>query len=145
MTEKIHIIDTTSDNIHDYGVCGYKSMKRPGYPEKVAWLEDRFKEGLKIKTLYSEEDGTQGMIEYLPGECCWRPVEADGYLFIHCLFVGFKKKYKIITLVIFVAYYIMAHLPFQGLARYQIPIVPLLAIISSITIMNVVQLFSLKK
>jgi GNAT superfamily N-acetyltransferase len=94
MTENIQIIDTNSDNIYDFGVCGYKSMKRPGYPEKVAWLHDRFKEGLKLKTLYSEQDSTQGMIEYIPGERCWRPVEASGYLFIHCLFVGFKKAYK---------------------------------------------------
>ena len=94
MAENIQIVDTTSENIHDYGVCGYKSMNRPGYPEKVAWLNDRFKEGLKLKTLYSEQDGTQGMIEYLPGEICWRPVDAGGYMFIHCLFVGFKKAYK---------------------------------------------------
>ncbi len=94
MAENIQIIDTTSDNIHDYGVCGYKSMNRPGYPEKVAWLNDRFKEGLKLKTLYSEQNGTQGMIEYILGDICWRPVEAGRYMFIHCLFVGFKKAYK---------------------------------------------------
>jgi hypothetical protein len=34
------------------------------------------------------------MIEYIPGEYCWRPVEARGYIFIHCLFVGFKSSYK---------------------------------------------------
>jgi len=93
-TESIHMIDTRSDNIHDYGVCGYKSMNRPGYPEKVAWLNNRFQEGLKLKTLYSEQDGTQGMIEYIPGDLCWRPVDSVGYMFIHCLFVGFKKAYK---------------------------------------------------
>ena len=65
MHNKIQIIDTNSDNIHDYGICGYKSMKRPGYLEKVKWLKDRIKEGLRIKTLYSEANGTQGMIEYI--------------------------------------------------------------------------------
>jgi hypothetical protein len=34
------------------------------------------------------------MIEYIPGEYCWRPVEASSYMFIHCLFVGFKRSYK---------------------------------------------------
>ena len=34
------------------------------------------------------------MIEYIPGEYCWRPVEASGYIFIHCIFVGFKRAYK---------------------------------------------------
>ncbi len=60
MDGNISIIDTNSDNILEYGICGYKSMKRPGYPEKIAWLKDRFQDGLKIKTLYSEIDGTQG-------------------------------------------------------------------------------------
>ena len=92
--EGIEIIDTNSDNILEYGVCGYKNIKRAGYPEKIEWLKDRFKEGMKIKTLYSDSDGTQGMIEYIPGEYCWRPVEASGYMFIHCIFVGFKRAYK---------------------------------------------------
>jgi len=92
--ERIEIIDTNADNILDYGVCGYKNIKREGYPEKIKWLKDRFPEGMKIKTLYSARDGTQGMIEYIPGEYCWRPVEASGYMFIHCIFVGFKHAYK---------------------------------------------------
>ena len=92
--ERIEIIDTNADNILEYGVCGYKNIKREGYPEKIEWLKDRFPEGMKIKTLYSGEDGNQGMIEYIPGEYCWRPIEAIGYMFIHCIFVGFKRAYK---------------------------------------------------
>jgi hypothetical protein len=88
------IVDTNADNILDYGICGYSNVKRPGYLEKVEWLRKRFSEGMKLKTLYAHEDGTQGMIEYIPGEYCWRPVEAGGYMFIHCLFVGFKRAYK---------------------------------------------------
>ncbi|MGB6872853.1 MAG: GNAT family N-acetyltransferase [Dehalococcoidia bacterium] len=92
--ERVEIIDTNADNILEYGVCGYKNIKREGYPEKIEWLKDRFPEGMKVKTLYSAEDGTQGMLEYIPGEYCWRPVEASGYMFIHCIFVGFKRAYK---------------------------------------------------
>jgi len=94
MMEGVEIIDTNSDNILEYGVCGYKDIKRAGYPEKLDWLKERFEEGLKIKTLYSKKDGTQGMIEYIPGEYCWRPVKASGYMFIHCIFSGFKRVYK---------------------------------------------------
>jgi len=94
MMNEVQIIDTNMDNILEYGVCGYKSIKREGFPQKVAWLKERFAEGLKLKTLHSNADGTQGMIEYLPGEYCWRPVEASGYMFIHCIFSGFKKIYK---------------------------------------------------
>lgn len=92
--EEIKIIDTNSENILELGVCGYKNINTPGFPEKIDWLKNRFSEGLKIKTLYSEKDKTQGMIEYIPGEYCWRPVEASGYMFIHCIFSGFKKAYK---------------------------------------------------
>ncbi|KPL07731.1 acetyltransferase [bacterium SM23_57] len=92
--EKVEVIDTNIDNIHEYGICGYKNLKREGYPEKIEWLKDRFQEGLRIKTLYSPKDGTQGMIEYIPGEYCWRPVEARSFMFIHCIFVGFRNEYK---------------------------------------------------
>lgn len=92
--EGIKIIDTNAGNILDYGVCGYKNIKRAGYPEKIQWLRNRFKEGLVLKTLFSDKDGTQGMIEYIPGDYCWRPVEAKGYMFIHCIMSGFKKAYK---------------------------------------------------
>ena len=90
----VKIIDTNLDNILEYGICGYKNIKHEGLRRKIEWLRDRFLEGMKIKTLYSDEDGTQGMIEYIPGEYGWRPVEASGYMFVHCVFVGFKRAYK---------------------------------------------------
>lgn len=90
----VEVIDTNAENILQFGVCGYKDIKRVGYPEKLNWLKERFTDNLKLKTLYSEQDGAQGMIEYIPGEYCWRPVEARGYMFIHCLFSGFKNIYK---------------------------------------------------
>ena len=34
------------------------------------------------------------MIEYLPGKYAHRPVDADGYMVIQCIFTGFKKEYK---------------------------------------------------
>ena len=34
------------------------------------------------------------MLEYIPGKYAHRPVEAAGFMFIHCIFVGFKKEYK---------------------------------------------------
>jgi GNAT superfamily N-acetyltransferase len=34
----------------------------------------------------------RGFIEYIPGEQAWRAVHADGYLFIHCLWVVGKSK-----------------------------------------------------
>ena len=74
----VEIVDTNLDNILTYGICGYKNIKHAGLRRKLEWLKDRFSEGMKVKTLYSGEDGTQGMIEYLPGEHAWRPVAASG-------------------------------------------------------------------
>lgn len=91
---EIKIIDITPENILEYGVCGYKSLKKEGFPEKVAWLTENYPKGLRIKSILTGKDGIQGMIEYIPGEYCWKPVEANGYVFIHCLFVGFKSTYK---------------------------------------------------
>lgn len=92
--EHCTIIDTTMENVGKFGLCGYKDPKKGGFPEKYEWLKKRFQEGLTIKTVYSQKDGMQGMIEYIPGRYCWRPVEATDYMFIHCIFVGFKKIYK---------------------------------------------------
>jgi len=46
---------------------------------------------LRIKLL--RVDGVKaGFIEYLPGENAWRAVEAEGYIFIHCIWV--RGRYK---------------------------------------------------
>lgn len=92
--DDIEIIDTTVYNITKLGVCSYKDIKQEGFCRKIGWMRNRLPEGLKIKTLLSKNGGTQGMIEYIPGQYCWRPVDASGYMFIHCIFVGFKKEYK---------------------------------------------------
>ncbi|UCB53602.1 MAG: GNAT family N-acetyltransferase [Candidatus Zixiibacteriota bacterium] len=85
------IVDTNADNIYDYSLCGYKRIKQEGYKRKTDWLKRRFKEGMKVKILHSSEDGSVGMIEYVPGEYAWRAVEAEGYMLIHCLFIMPKK------------------------------------------------------
>jgi hypothetical protein len=91
----IQIIDLTPDNIAQYGVCGYKDIRRHiELQRKVDWVKQYYPKGLRIKALISKSGGYQGMIEYIPGEYAHRPVSAGGYLFIHCIFVGFKKDFK---------------------------------------------------
>lgn len=94
METDVQIVETTHKNLHLSGLCGYKNPKKEGFPQKAAWLTHQFTKGLRIKTLWSDLDGAQGMIEFTPGEMAWRPVTAPGMLFIHCLFVGFRKEYK---------------------------------------------------
>lgn len=89
------IIDLTPANIAGYGVCGYKDVnKHLELRKKIAWFTKYYSKGLRIKILLSEKGGYQGMLEYLPGQYAHRPVEAAGYMFIHCVFVGFKKEFK---------------------------------------------------
>jgi GNAT superfamily N-acetyltransferase len=91
----ISIIDINPDNIAQYGVCGYKDLtKHEELRRKIAWFTEYYPKGLRIKALISEKDGYQGMIEYLPGTYAHRPVDADQYLMIQCLFVGLRKEYK---------------------------------------------------
>lgn len=93
MMAEIQILDTNADNICDHPLCGYKNIKQEGYKRKTDWLKRRFKEGMKVKMLHSAKDGSVGMIEYVPGKYAWRAVDAEGYMFIHCLFI-IPKKYK---------------------------------------------------
>jgi len=63
----------------------------PGYREKLAWVKERFQEGLRIKVVGR---GSRGFIEYMPGKLAWRGVEAPGYMVIHCLWVVGRAKGK---------------------------------------------------
>ncbi|MBN2546311.1 MAG: YoaP domain-containing protein [Spirochaetes bacterium] len=91
----IQIIDLTPENIADYGVCGYKDIKKHlELRRKIEWFNEYYPKGLRIKALISIKGGYQGMLEYIPGKYAHRPVNADGYMFIHCIFVGFKNEFK---------------------------------------------------
>lgn len=95
MHDGIKIIELTPKNIADYGVCGYKNVpKHRELRNKIEWFKAYYPKGLRIKALISEKGGYQGMLEYIPGKFAHRPVNADGYLFIHCLFVGFNREFK---------------------------------------------------
>lgn len=91
----IEIIDLNPENIADYGVCGYKDLKKHlELKRKIDWFKEYYPKGLRIKVIISREGGYQGMLEYIPGKYAHRPVDAEGYMFIHCIFVGFKNEFK---------------------------------------------------
>lgn len=88
-----NIVSITQRNFieHPQVIC-FINPKHPTYLKKVEWLKKQFKSGLQIKLLYlKSEKRPVGFIEYLPGEECWRAVDAKGYMFIHCLFTNGKK------------------------------------------------------
>ncbi|MEN6428792.1 MAG: GNAT family N-acetyltransferase [Phycisphaerales bacterium] len=82
------IIDTNAQNLGGCSFCGRKDPQNEGYRRKSEWLKKRYAEGLRLKVCRSRECGDIGTIEYAPGDQAWRPVEAEGYLVIHCLMVN---------------------------------------------------------
>ena len=95
MEKDFQIVNLTPENIAEYGVCGYKDVKKhKELRNKIEWFKEYYPKGLRIKALTMADGSYQGMLEYLPGEFAHRPVNAEGYQFIHCIFVGFKKQYK---------------------------------------------------
>ena len=78
----------------EHGFFCYKSKpKSTGYARKLSWLEQRFQEGLRLHIVV--EDGRSvGFIEYTPAEAAWRPIQAPGYVFIHCIWVVGRAKQK---------------------------------------------------
>ena len=94
MGENVEIITVDASNVDKQGFFCYKSKKKTeGYRGKLAWLKQRFSEGMQIKMLV--EDGRSvGFIEYIPGEFAWRAVNAADYRVIHCLWVVGKAKGK---------------------------------------------------
>ena len=94
----VRIVDINEENIDEEELFCKKTKKKfLGYQNKVKWIKERFKEGLKYKLLYVKEgnnETSRGMIEYIPGEYNWRGIKADGWMVIHCLWVVGKHKKK---------------------------------------------------
>ncbi|TKJ26111.1 MAG: GNAT family N-acetyltransferase [Promethearchaeota archaeon Loki_b31] len=92
------IIDINEENIDELELfCKKTKKKLVGYQNKVKWIKERFKEGLKYKLLIVKEgnkETSRGMIEYIPGEYNWRGIQANGWMVIHCLWVVGKHKKK---------------------------------------------------
>jgi hypothetical protein len=88
----VRILDVNAGNVERLGFfCKMSQPKNAGYRCKASWLQARFAEGLRIKLLDLSEGG-RGFIEYVPGKHAWRAVNADGYLFINCLWVVGASK-----------------------------------------------------
>ncbi|MBI2418707.1 MAG: GNAT family N-acetyltransferase, partial [Ignavibacteriales bacterium] len=91
----VKLLDLTPANIAQYGICGYKDVnKHTELRKKIDWFTEYYPKGLRIKIIIHPAGGYQGMIEYIPGKYAHRPVDAEGFMFIHCIFCGFKNEYK---------------------------------------------------
>lgn len=83
-------VRVTKDNIvSEHICCAISNNKDIQVSSKKAWLTERFDDGLVF--LKSVERG-KCFIEYIPAENAWVPIEADGYMYIDCLWVSGSFK-----------------------------------------------------
>ncbi len=83
-------IRVTKENIEKEHICCAISNNRDiQVASKKAWLSERFDEGLVF--LRSTERG-KCFIEYIPAEYAWNPIDANGYMYIDCLWVSGSFK-----------------------------------------------------
>jgi ribosomal protein S18 acetylase RimI-like enzyme len=87
------IIDITPENANEHSFFCIKNTREPGFHSKFDWFEKRYREGLALKIILDDTGKQAGFIEYIPAEFAWRPVEAGGYMFIHCIMV-YPNKYR---------------------------------------------------
>ena len=83
----MNYIRITKENIDKEHICCAMSGKQS--VAKKEWLKQRFDDGL---VFYRSEERGKCFIEYIPAENAWVPIEADGYLYINCLWVSGSMK-----------------------------------------------------
>ncbi len=83
-------IRVTKENLEkEHICCAISNNKDVQVLSKKSWLLERFDEGLVF--LKSEERG-KCFIEYIPAEYAWNPIDAEGYMYIDCLWVAGSFK-----------------------------------------------------
>ena len=77
----------TKENIDKEHICCAMSGKQS--IAKKEWMKQRFEEGL---VFYRSEERGKCFIEYIPAENAWIPIEANGWIYINCLWVSGGMK-----------------------------------------------------
>lgn len=86
----MELIKITNDNLEtEHICCAISNNKDIQVSSKKSWLSERLREGLVF--LKGDVRG-KCFIEYIPAEYAWAPVDADGYLYIDCLWVSGQFK-----------------------------------------------------
>lgn len=86
----MELIKITHGNLEQEHICcAIANNKDIQVTAKKSWLKDRLDEGLVF--LKCDVRG-KCFIEYIPAEYAWIPIEADGYMYINCLWVAGQFK-----------------------------------------------------
>lgn len=87
----MNIVDVTTENIDTEHVCCAITEKKGEScaASKKTWMEARFADGLVFKKL---DVRGKVFIEYMPAENAWCPIDADGCMYVDCLWVSGQYK-----------------------------------------------------
>lgn len=86
----MELIRITPENLDSEHICCAISNNNDcQVSSKKAWLKERLNEGLVF--LKGDVRG-KCFIEYIPAEYAWTPIDADGYMYIDCLWVSGQFK-----------------------------------------------------
>lgn len=83
----MNYIRITKENIDKEHICCAMSGKQSN--PKKEWMKQRFDEGL---VFYRSAERGKCFIEYIPAENAWVPIEAEGYIYIDCLWIAGSMK-----------------------------------------------------
>ena len=85
----MELVKLTHENIEKEHICCAISSKDMQAISKKDWLKGRLDEGLVF--LKGNVRG-KCFIEYIPAEYAWAPIQAEGYMYIDCLWVSGQFK-----------------------------------------------------
>ena len=86
----MELVKLTHENIdQEHICCAISGNKDIQVMSKKNWLQERLDEGLVF--LKGNVRG-KCFIEYIPAEYAWVPIEAEGYMYIDCLWVSGQFK-----------------------------------------------------
>lgn len=86
----MELIRVTKENLdQEHICCAISNNKDCQVIAKKEWLGSRFDEGLVF--LKGNVRG-KCFIEYIPAESAWAPIDAEGYMYIDCLWVSGQFK-----------------------------------------------------
>ena len=86
----MEFIKITHENLEkEHICCAISNNKDCQVASKKAWMKERLDEGLVF--LKGNVRG-KCFIEYIPAEHAWSPIEAEGYMYIDCLWVSGQFK-----------------------------------------------------
>ena len=86
----MELIKITNENLESEHICcAISNNKDCQVMAKKSWIKERLEEGLVF--LKCNVRG-KCFIEYIPAECAWAPISADGYMYIDCLWVAGQFK-----------------------------------------------------